>query len=163
MNIEVRFQQGQNALFVDLTTSQKVERRDFMGKTFLIEDELAPIQWKLTGEQKMIDAFQCQKATYLRDTILTEAWFTPQIPVPTGPAQLGGLPGLILEVSINDGQRTYQLQSLDFDPPATEALVPPQKGKKVDQATFDEIRDRKLKEMQLGNGGSGGVIKIIRN
>ena len=32
------------------------------------------------------------------------AWFTPEIPVSTGPAMYGGLPGLILEIS--DGNRT---------------------------------------------------------
>ena len=31
--------------------------------------------------------------------ITIEAWFTPQIPVATGPSKHSGLPGLILEVS----------------------------------------------------------------
>ena len=32
------------------------------------------------------------------------AWFTPEIPVSTGPSMYGGLPGLILE--INDDRTT---------------------------------------------------------
>ena len=35
-------------------------------------------------------------------TVNITAWFTPQIPVSTGPAKHGGLPGLILEVNTDN-------------------------------------------------------------
>ena len=60
--------------------------------------------WTLHNESKKIDGYNCYKATKhhvqpnseIEFTI--EAWYTPEIPVPYGPAGYGGLPGLILQM-----------------------------------------------------------------
>lgn len=60
--------------------------------------------WKLHNETKEIDGYTCYKATidhthyYTENKFTIEAWYTPEIPVPYGPAGFGGLPGLALQV-----------------------------------------------------------------
>ncbi len=66
----------------------------------LISDTLSQDHWQITGETKTIGKYHCIKAIWKcsRCKNPTEAWFTPEIPVPFGPAGYGGLPGLILEL-----------------------------------------------------------------
>jgi GLPGLI family protein len=56
------------------------------------------LDWTIDHETQTVLSYNCQKATISfrgRDYI---AWFTPDIPVPNGPWQFGGLPGLILKL-----------------------------------------------------------------
>lgn len=54
--------------------------------------------WIPANEFKIINGYNCQKATSLTskgDTVI--AWFTEEIPFSVGPVNVSGLPGLILE------------------------------------------------------------------
>ncbi len=149
--------------YTNLEDGKAVDKTDFFGRTFLIEDESNSIEWKVTSEMKMVGKYQCIKATYMRDTIPVTAWFTPQIPVSLGPGQYRGLPGLILRVDVNDGRNTITATSLDLRPlKEEETIVAPSKGKKVNREEFRKIREEKMAEMQEMNGGRGGTF-IIRN
>lgn len=62
--------------------------------------------WKLFNESKIIGKYTCYKATHIK-TITNNsgehnfeiiAWYTNEIPVPFGPKEFNGLPGLILEL-----------------------------------------------------------------
>lgn len=82
----------------DKTLNEKLS----MGKNYLVHDSLNS-DWKVTTESKYIGKYECFKAVSLCSSCKNNqeitAWFTPEIPVPFGPAGYGGLPGLILEVS----------------------------------------------------------------
>ena len=72
-----------------------------MNKLYLVKDSM-PNDWKIMSEHKYIGKYKCYKAvsscnTCNKNQIIT-AWFTPDIPLPFGPAGYGGTPGLILEV-----------------------------------------------------------------
>jgi|GEM_PF-2548485 len=60
--------------------------------------------WTLHNETKDIDGYTCYKATkhhvqyYTEIEFTIDGWYTPEIPVPYGPAGYGGLPGLILQL-----------------------------------------------------------------
>jgi hypothetical protein len=59
--------------------------------------------------------YVCQKATVQLDSATNlVAWFTPQIPVSTGPGVNAGLPGLILEMAMNGDQRTVVATQVDL-------------------------------------------------
>ncbi len=49
--------------YTNLDDETITEQKDFLGKTFLISDEIEPMNWKLSGEQKTINGYVCQKAT----------------------------------------------------------------------------------------------------
>ncbi len=163
VRIQLRTPGGRdNEFYTNLEEGTSIDKTEFMGRTFLIKGG-EEIDWKITSESQMIAGYQCMKATYMRDTIPIAAWFSPQIPVPLGPAEYQGLPGMVLAVDINDGQRTIEAMEVDLRELADEETITvPQKGKKVTRKQFEKIRDEKIKEMQEMNGGSGGRV-IIRN
>jgi GLPGLI family protein len=65
---------------------------------FVYEDTCPVLVWTIENETQTILSHNCQKAkTSLRGRNYI-AWFTSDIPIPNGPWQFGGLPGLILKV-----------------------------------------------------------------
>jgi GLPGLI family protein len=70
------------------------------------------------------------------------------------------LPGLILVVNENDGQRSIVAKELSLDPLSEDAIVPPTDGKEVTQAEFDAIVEEKMKEMGDERSGSGGNVQF---
>lgn len=73
-------------------------------KQYTVSSTYRMQNWKFTNESKVIDGYNTLKATLSvydeisAHTFEMEAWYTPEIPLPYGPAGFGGLPGLILEL-----------------------------------------------------------------
>ena len=98
-------------------------------------------------------------------TITVTAWYTPQIPVNSGPDMYYGLPGLILEV--NDDITTFLCSKVVLNPDEKSEIKEPQKGKKVNQAEYDAIIKKKSDEMMerfktRSKRGSGDGVEFIR-
>ncbi|MDB2385446.1 GLPGLI family protein [Polaribacter sp.] len=74
------------------------------------------------------------------------AWYTPQIPVSTGPKDYYGLPGLILE--INSGRTTILCTEIVLNPNEKIEIKEPKKGKKVSREEYNEIVKEKTEELQ---------------
>ena len=130
-----------------------VEAREFLGRTFLIEDRQPVFRWRLTGEQAEFLGYVVQKATAVQDSSTIEAWFTPQIPVPGGPAVYGGLPGMILVVSVDEGKEQYNATAVSMTVVAEGVIVPPEDGEVVTRARYEEIVAEKLEELRTVGGG----------
>ena len=152
-----------NRYWCDLKNNACLDQRDFMQRKFLIERDLQSSDWKLTSNQKKILNYPCQEATRQDGDRKITAWFTPAIPVSLGPASYTGLPGLVLEVSIDDGDQTITATSVKMGETNTSAIEKPKEGKKVTQEEFDKIREEKMKEMGIENGSGGNVIIRIEN
>lgn len=159
-NVMIKMAEPENKVFTSLKNNQQIEQREFMTRTFLIEDEREQT-WKMTGKQKMILDFPCQEAVIEKDSVSYSAWFTPAIPVSAGPANYGGLPGLILAVESENGKNTTTAISVDFSELDNTLLTKPKKGKKVSREEFDQIVEEKMKEMGA-EGGKGGTQMMIR-
>ena len=161
-NVMIKMEEPENKVFTDLSSKKQIEQREFMTRVFLIEGEVAN-QWKITGKQKMILDYPCQEAIMEKDSTKMIAWFTPAIPVSAGPANYGGLPGLVLAVESEDGKQTTLATSVDFSPLADDILKKPKKGKKVTREEFDKVVEEKMKEMGAENkGGNQMMIRIHR-
>lgn len=156
--VHIRMDAPDNQFYCDLVTNQCTDKREFMQRNFLIERELNSAAWKLTGKQKMILNYPCQEATREENDRKITAWYTPAIPVSTGPASFTGLPGLILEVVINDGDQTFTAISVQPDAAVSSYIVKPKEGKKVTEEEFNKIREEKMKEMGIENGSGNNVI-----
>ncbi len=147
-------------VYKNLTEDKMVDEREFMTKMFLIKGKAAPFAWKIADGQKKIMDYACMQATYQDSTHSYVVWFTPQIPVSNGPDEYGGLPGMIMQVDINGGERTITAIEVVDEAVDAELLQEPTKGKEVTQEEFREIMREKMKEMEATHGG--GPQMIIR-
>ena len=182
----------QGDIYKDVQEKMYINKRELFGKVFLIKDNIEPTKWVMTGESKKIGQYNAFKATYTKEVeeqvfsfsrrqqqnndeennnpaqpktklVTMTAWFTPEIPVSTGPAMYGGLPGLILEIS--DGNRTMLCTKVVINPKEKIKIKEPSKGKIVSNLEFKKIQEDKMKEMReryngggnRGNWGSRGV------
>lgn len=64
---------------------------------YRIDEDLAPINWKISNDTASISGLKCQKATTYFKGRNWIAWFAESLPFATGPWQLNSLPGLIIE------------------------------------------------------------------
>lgn len=156
----INMQQPDEKFFYDIKNTTSIELRDFMGRDFLITTPLDTLSWKLTGGQRIIIGQTCMEAvTKVKDHDV-KAWFTPTIAVSTGPGKYHGLPGLILGIDIDNGQRTITATKLSNEPIEASKLVKPKNGKKVSREQFNKIVDEKMKEQGVDGGSGTGTIMI---
>ncbi|MCK5822264.1 MAG: GLPGLI family protein [Bacteroidales bacterium] len=163
MMMKMSMMEPDNKLFYDLNKSETIEQREFMTRMFLIKSKIEQGEWKMTGEQKTILDYPCFQAVKTNeDGEKTKAWFSPAIPVASGPSNYFGLPGMVLQVEMEDGEHTITAISVEFEAIDKKLLVKPRKGKKVNQTEFDKIVEEKMKEMgaEHGEGGSTFMIQI---
>lgn len=161
MMIRMQRAQEQNVTYINHDEGRIMDRRDFMGRTFLIEDDVPLLSWKLTGEQSEFKGYLVQKATAMRDTVAVEAWFSPQIPVAVGPERFNGLPGAILVLTLDEGKTTYTATEITLADLAEGTIEAPKDGKKVTQEEFDAIVEEKRKEMEAQFGGRGNGGRMV--
>lgn len=155
----MRIQEPEEFIYTDLKAKQNTEQRDFMSRKFLIESKTDTVQWKLTGNQKTLLGYVCMEAELNGSDKKTLAWFTPMIPVSSGPDGYTGLPGLILYMDIDEGKTLIEAKSVEMKAVDAKIMVKPKEGKKVSVSEFRKIREDKMKEMNQG----GGNIIIIRS
>ena len=158
------FSNSDEKTFINFQTNTVVEQKDFMGKMFLIEDTIGTLNWKMTGETKVILNYPCIKAVITDSLETVEAWFTTEIPFSIGPEKYGQLPGMILELSSKSTRKTITAVDFQYKELEAENIYIPSDGKKVTKKKFEETMDKKMKEMKQEYGGkdSGDGIMIIR-
>lgn len=167
---------GFGKTYKNLTTKQEIIERDMFSKEFLVTEPLVLIEWKLESETKKIGDYTCYKATAIIplseaeeeeynkrvleqeqrnslfldiDKILPKkitVWYTPEIPVNHGPDNLSGLPGLILEVS--DGKTITLCSKVVLNAKNNLKITAPTKGTVISQRNYDDLEQKKLKEMR---------------
>ncbi|MFK5854760.1 MAG: GLPGLI family protein [Bacteroidota bacterium] len=150
----------ENIVYRDFKKNKMTEQKEFMTRIFLIESDFTDDDWKFTGNQKMILDYPCQEATKQDGDDKVTVWFTPAIQVSSGPDEFANLPGLVLAVEANDGDRTILAKSINMGNVDEKLLQKPKKGKKVSQEKYLAIVEEKNKEMG-GEGGAGGGKTMI--
>jgi GLPGLI family protein len=146
-------------VYINLTKGAMTKQFSFMTRFFRMEEKTRQSAWKVGAEQVIIQGYTCQNATMKKGEKIITAWFTPEIPVSTGPADYEGLPGLILSIE-EDGRNTILATSIDLSEPDIQ-IKKPKEGTKVDQEKMDKIVVEKLDEwektqQQRGGRGDGG-------
>ncbi|RYZ25789.1 MAG: GLPGLI family protein [Chitinophagaceae bacterium] len=160
--------------YVNFTNGTRSEQREIMEKSYVVIDTPARLQWKLSDETKPILNFIARKATATTinqrpvmsmengemkremrsDTAKVTAWYTTDIPVPAGPNYAGQLPGLILELDVNNGQSV--IRAVEFSPKVSaNKIKEPKDGKKLSNAEYvaerEKVMDEMRKNMPAGN------------
>ncbi len=173
--VEVVGSGASDVLYKNVKEGRFANQNEMFSKQFLIKDKIEAKEWTLVKETKNIGEYACFKAihTYERpkrimrtissednkkeedtteapveemETVTVTAWYTPQIPVANGPADFQGLPGLILE--LNDGELNMLCSKVVLNPKGGLSIKEPEGGKIVTQEKYDEIMDKKMKEME---------------
>jgi GLPGLI family protein len=110
----------------------------------IVEQKIQKLPWEITSETKIIDQYQCYKATYtfeylardykMKTRVITD-WFAPSLPYPYGPKNYQGLPGLILELT--DRTVTFLASKIELSDKELEIKLPT--GKRIDKVSFDKM------------------------
>ncbi|REH50578.1 GLPGLI family protein [Tenacibaculum gallaicum] len=96
-------------------TKEALINKEIGGKIYIVSYP-SMTGWELTEDTKVIEGYTCYKAIRKQINkrtsvgkdkryIVYTAWYTPEIPIPYGPAGNGGLPGLILQLDKNNVAR----------------------------------------------------------
>ncbi len=119
-----------NTVYNDYTTGTTISQKPIYEETYLLQDSLLNIKWKITSDTRNIAGFECRKAIgVLFDTVAVFAFYTDEIMISGGPESIHGLPGLILGMGIPRLHTTWFATKVNLDVnPKT--IVPATKGKK---------------------------------
>jgi GLPGLI family protein len=149
----------QNEWYVDQANSKRTVLQEFMGKKYLIEDSLKLRAWKFGNETKQVSGYDCKQATFYNEerkqTIVV--WYTDKLRPFLGPESFNTLPGAVLQVDINDGERVITAQTLQARSLKKNELKLSTGGIKTTEAEFAKIRDEQLQRMR-----ANGANVIIR-
>ena len=150
---------GNDLIYHNYTALQTIEQRELGPHKYLITDSLPHQDWKLDGETRTIKGYTCHKAiTKDGRGSAVVAWYTEDLPASAGPGPYGGLPGLILELNINDGEIVYTAQEVGTVADANDLVRAPTEGKHISRKDY-----QKMLEEQMGPSNGGPTIRIIRN
>jgi len=96
-------------------TTDSISVSRFRNASYCVRGAMPEFDWIISSEHKEILCFPCIKATSTYQGKEVVAWFTPSIPIPDGPLEYQGLPGLILELSTWDNVTTYKAIKVKVD------------------------------------------------
>lgn len=144
--------------FTDLVNRMALVDQEFMGKRYLIQDSLTMIPWKFGEERLEIAGYECQQAYHHDEEKKQEitAWFTPQIQPFVGPDRYSNLPGTVLAVDINNGERVWVARKVQFKSLKKNDIKKPTKGEQVSQEEYRKIVAEQMEKMR----SQGGMMRF---
>lgn len=176
---------GGGDLYKNFAQSKSVQSSELGGKNFLIIDSIKQQPWKLGTDTKQILGHNCHKATrkimqsgngVIRRMVMgggnttpdtttqkqqpgkeveVVAWYADDIVSPVGPENYGQLPGVILQLDVDNGTTVFTATEVKKTVDAKE-LKEPKKGKAVTRQEFSKM----MMDMMGGSGGPGGVVRF---
>lgn len=136
-------------LYRNFEKEKKTDIIEMLGKTYIVDDSLHAPVWKIGNQIKEVAGYICMKAE-TEDPIKKQkitAWFAQDIPVPAGPERVNSLPGLILELNVNDGDMIIEATNVTFRPVTADDLkLPKSKGKKINDTAYDALIKQRIDE-----------------
>ncbi|MBA9077943.1 GLPGLI family protein [Rufibacter quisquiliarum] len=149
-----RIRMGGGELFLVPSESKRISLREFNGKKYLIQDSLSTLPWKFGKETKTIAGYVCRQATYFQEqrnqTVV--AWYTEKLRPYLGPDSYASLPGAVLELDVNNGERVVKALQVDVRPLKKGELVEPVKGEKVTEKQYQAMLSEQMERMRQGGG-----------
>lgn len=155
--VRMRFQMPQNEVYVNQSQSMKILKQEFMGKKFLIEDTLTLTSWKFGAETKEIAGYLCKQATFYNEERKQNitAWYTDKLRLMLGPENYNTLPGTVLQVDINEGERVITAINIEVRSLKKNELKVPSSGTKTTEKEYRKMVDEQMQRM---NANGGNVI-----
>jgi GLPGLI family protein len=136
-----------NVIYNDIAGEKTVSQKRIFEQTFLIQDSIRKIKWKITDETRTIAGFQCRRANaMIMDSIYVVAFYTDEIITPGGPESFTGLPGMILGIALPHQHITWFATKVQVIATKPADFVAPTKGKKLNYVALKESLNESLKE-----------------
>ena len=134
---------GSGIFYQNAPKRYTLNQKESMHQLYLVKDTMQN-DWTISYEKKYIGGYKCYKATKkCKCGQDIAAWFTPEIPVPFGPAGYGGTPGLILQLTFF--KHTLRLKKIKFLKKPI-PITSPNKGKSMTKTEFKNfMRKKRLK------------------
>jgi hypothetical protein len=129
-------------IYTNHQLARVIKLQEFFGKKFLIQDTLAVLPATWYNEERK------QHVT---------AWYTDQLQPFLGPEGLNTLPGTILQLDFNDGERLVTATKVEPRQLKKDEMKIPSGGQRTTPEEFKKMVDDQMKRM----GGNGNII--IRN
>ena len=121
-----------NIVYTDYRRGISISQKPVFEETFLVEDSLAKIKWKITSDVRNIAGYDCRKAVgILNDSIAIFAFYSDELLINGGPEGIHGLPGMILGVGIPRLHATWFATKVEVFDIKMNKVTPATKGKKV--------------------------------
>lgn len=149
-----------NVVYNNYHTKTTISQKPVFEETFLVEDSLLKIKWKITGDLRTIAGYECRKAVgIINDTIAVFAFYSDELLINGGPEGINGLPGMILGVGIPRLHATWFATKVEVNGVNMKQVVAPTKGKKMNRPAM-MTRLGKLAE-EWGTYGSKMLMNFI--
>lgn len=108
------------------------------------------VEWSITEEQREHLGYPVLVAVGEARGEEVEAWFAPAIPVAGGPAFFGGLPGMILVLSLNGGLTTYAATEISLEGVEEELIRMPEVGEVTSPEEYRTIIAESIRDYTQG-------------
>jgi GLPGLI family protein len=153
-------------VYMNWQSNSLIFRDIFRNDACIVKEPILPkFKWVLRKDFKKIGKYSCQKAVAKIRGRNYEAWFTTEIPIPTGPWKLHGLPGLILEATDDSKKYRYIFQSIDMPLKDKDVLTKlPTKGKVInlkEYPNFLKLQDENYKREIESKAAERGEKVIV--
>ena len=143
------FYQGiadKNIVYNDYVSRTSITQKPVFEETFLVQDSILNIKWKLTADTRNIAGYDCRKAIgTIDDSITVFAFYTDEILISAGPESANGLPGMILGLGMPRIHTTWFATKVEVNGVNMAKVIPATKGKKVNRQTMIQSLDKVLK------------------
>jgi GLPGLI family protein len=150
----------ENVVYNDYTTRRTITKKPVFEETFLVDDSMLNIKWKITNDTRNIAGFDCRKAVGIMfDTIAVFAFYTDEIMISGGPEGIHGLPGMILGLGIPRIHTTWFATKVEVSGLKMNKVVPETKGKKIRRSEMINVIKKALDEW--GGYGKNLVMNFL--
>lgn len=168
--MRMRMTAPQSETYVNTESQVRTVSQEFMGKKYLIQDTLKMLPWKFGTETKTILGYECKQAYFTEEVKITmgtqeetrnveiTAWYTDKIKPFLGPDRYNTLPGTVLALDINGGERVTLAVKIENRLLKKNELKAPSSGTKVTQEEYQKMVSEQMEKMR-----QGGANVFIRN
>ena len=130
---------------------------------YYTEDSAEMDGWVIGDSIKTVLGYECHSASIDYHGRRWTVWFTPEIPIANGPWKLGGLPGLILEASADDGVYKFSAYGIVQSQKLITEVYLASDYEKISRQNFLKVKRSFIEnpfgtiDAQLGDNGDGQV------
>ncbi len=166
--VRMTFRNPRVETYTNASTSMILSLQELMGKKYLITDTVKMSPWKLGTETKEIMGYTCRMAYFTQTQEITAmrvengvptpekrtitqeitAWYTDQIRPSLGPERYNTLPGTVLALDVNNGERVIVARNVELRELKKDELKAPDASTKVTQAEFRKIQEEQMEKMR---------------